>query len=144
MTTWILVADSSRARILAAEQRTSPLVELQALVRPEARLHVTELVSDSPGQAFDSGAQGRHGMAPKHDMQEQEAIRFARELSDHLAAAHNRGAFGKLYLIAPPAFLGLLREHIQAPLHALVAGEINKNLANHRLEEIRAHLPDFL
>ena len=76
MSTWVVAADSSRARILSAEKRAGQLVELEAMVHPEARLHGQELLSDAPGAAFDSGALGRHAIGGKIDVKQQEAIRF--------------------------------------------------------------------
>lgn len=145
MSTWVVAADSSRARILACDNRTGPLVEVEALVRPEARLHAQELASDGPGRTFDSaGVGGRHAMEPKVDPKQQEAIRFAKQVCDRLSAGQSQGSFSKLYIIAAPAFLGLLREGMAAPLRHLVAGEVSKNLASHGIDEIREHLPDFL
>jgi len=144
MKTWVVAADSSRARILESDSRTGPLREIEAMVRPEARLHVTDLVSDGPGQSFDSGGQGRHGMPPRHDAKQQEAIRFAKQVGERLSSSHNRGAFEKLYIVAAPSFLGLLRDTLHAPIQATIAGEVSKNLSNHSVDEIRGHLPDFL
>jgi len=144
MNTWVVAADSSRARILSAESRNGALVEVEALVRPESRLHGQDLLSDSPGRAFDSGGQGRHAMGTRNDVKQQEAIRFAKQVSERLTSAHSHGRFEKLYIVAAPAFLGLLRESLHAPVQQLIAGEVSKNLASHGIEEIRQHLPDFL
>ena len=65
-------------------------------------------------------------------------------LCDDLEAARNQGRFGKLYIIASPALLGLLRKQFSAPLRQLVAGELDKNLTTQTPEAIRKHLPDFL
>lgn len=144
MTTWVVAADSSRARILACETRKGVLEEVQALVRPESRLHGQELQTDGPGRTFDSGGQGRHAMEPKVDAKHQEAIRFAKDVCDTLSAAHGQGRFSKLYIVAAPAFLGLLRDGLHGPVHQAIAGEVAKNMASHGLDEIRGHLPDFL
>lgn len=144
MSTWVVAADSSRARILSAEKRAGQLVELEAMVHPEARLHGQELLSDAPGAAFDSGALGRHAIGGRVDVKQQEAIRFAKRLCDRIALAHSQGNFERLYIVASPNFLGLLREGMHPPVQNAIAGEIGKNLANHSLEEIRRHLPDYL
>ena len=144
MTTWVVAADSSRARILSCQNRQGHLEEVEALVRPESRLHGQALQSDGPGRAFDSGGQGRHAMEPKVDVKQQEAIRFAKQVCDTLTAAHGQGRFSKLYIVAAPAFLGLLRDGLHAPVHQAIAGSVAKNMASHGLDEIRSHLPDFL
>ena len=83
-------------------------------------------------------------MEPKVDPKQQEAIRFAKQVCDRLSAGHSQGSFNKLYIIAAPAFLGLLRDGMTTPLRHLVAGEVSKNLASHGIDQIREHLPDFL
>ena len=47
--TWILVADSSRARIFSAETPSSALIEINTLAHPQGRLHEQNLSSDLPG-----------------------------------------------------------------------------------------------
>ena len=48
-TTWILVAERSRARIFTLQNRVAPLQELESLVHPQSRLKESELVSDHAG-----------------------------------------------------------------------------------------------
>ena len=81
---WIVVADEAKSRILATDKTTEPLVELDGLTSPEATMSKQDLVSDKSGRSFDSGGQGRHAMGNKTDPKEQVAIRFAKELADHL------------------------------------------------------------
>ena len=45
--TWIVVADSSRARIFSKNGRT-PLREEAGFIHPESRLHEQDLTSDAP------------------------------------------------------------------------------------------------
>jgi protein required for attachment to host cells len=141
---WVVAADSSRARILSAEKRNSDLVEVEDLVHTESRLHEQDLKSDAPGRAFDSAGQGRHAMEPKNSAKQQEALRFAKQVCETLTSAHGRGQFDKLYIVAAPSFLGLLRECLNPVVQHKIAGEISKNLSAHTPEEIRGQLPDYL
>ena len=45
---WIIVAESSRAKIYSAFDPTMPLVEVDDLVHPQGRLHEGDLIADSP------------------------------------------------------------------------------------------------
>lgn len=144
MSIWILAADSGRARIFSTDTATGPLKEVQDLVHPEARVHPKDTASDEPGSTYDRVGQGRHPMGKAVDPKEQEAIRFAKEVCQRLDGARNAGEFDKLYVVAAPAFLGVLREAMSEPTRRLVAGEVSKNLAAHRPEEIRSHLPERL
>ncbi len=141
---WVVVANSSRARILMAEEPGMGLSEIDSLEHPEGKLHEQELTSDLPGRAFDSGGQGRHVMGTPVDPKKQEAIKFSKQVADHLETGRIAGSFVKLYVIAPPAFLGQLRDHLSTSLERIVQGTIDKNLVAQDEKAIRAQLPDYL
>lgn len=140
----VMVADAGRARFFTAESATATLVEDEDRLHPEGRLHVSEMASDEPGRSFDSHGEGQHAMGHKVDPKRQEAIRFAKELCDDLEARRNKGKVEGLYLVAPPQFLGELRDHLSASLKKLVKDEIHKDLTEHAAADIRAHLPEQL
>ena len=144
MSTWVVVADARHARIFSADKSHSPLVELEDLTHPEARLHERDFSSDRPGRAFDTTGMGRHAMGKEVPPKKHELGRFARELCDRLNNARATGAFEKLYIVAAPAFLGTLRNCMDSVTQKFIAGEIDKNLTTHPPEEIRRHLPQFL
>jgi len=56
--TWILVADSTRARIFTADTPSSPLEEIEDFSHTEGRLHDREITSDLPGKIKSAGAGG--------------------------------------------------------------------------------------
>ena len=142
MTTWILVADNSRARFFAAEKAASPLEEIRDLLYPEARLHEGDLATDKPGRDRNPGT-GAHEFGDDSHKQDG-ADRFALEVCSALESARNEGAFRKLYVVAAPHFLGLLRKHQSSSLRKMVAGEVDKNLTTQHSDAIRKHLPDLL
>jgi protein required for attachment to host cells len=142
--TWVLVADKTRARFFVAESPIGTIEEIETLAHPESRLHETDLTSDLPGRAFDSGGQGRHAMGSMVGPKQQEAHVFAKQIGDRLDAARAKGSFARLVIVAPPAFLGLIREHLNGQTSKLVTSEIAKNLARMPPAEIRGHLPERL
>ena len=142
MTTWVLVADNSRARFFAADKATSPLKEVRDLTYPEARLHEGDLVTDKGGRDRSMGS--AHGLSIEASHKQDGAERFALMVCGELESARNSGTFNKLYVVAAPAFLGMLRKHQSPALKQLVAGEVDKNLATHDPAVIRKHLPDYL
>jgi len=143
MSNWILVADTSRARIFQAEKAASPIEEIRTLAFPEARLHEGDLTTDRGGRGHDPGP-GSHGIDGDSGAKQDNAERFAGLVCETLESARLAGAFTRLYVIAAPAFLGLLRKQLSAPLRQLVASEIDKNLTAQSPEAIRKQLPDFL
>ena len=118
MSVYVIVADSARARILSGDAGSGPLLEKQDLVHPESRQRQQDLVSDADD--------------------------FARELVAEIEKIHRSGDLGRLYLVAAPRFLGLLRGHLSKPCRELVAGEIDKDLVRHGIDDIRAQLPRHL
>ncbi len=143
-TIWILVAESANAVIYSANKPTSSLSKVQSFSHPESRMHEQELTSDLPGRAFDSQGANRHTMGSSVEPKKEEAIRFAKEIVDALELGRSQCRFGKLYIAAPPEFLGLLRAHLSAPLAVVIAEEINKNLTALKPAELRKQLPEYL
>jgi len=141
---WVLASNSSRAYIYSAESAIGNLTLVMEFDHPAARLHEQELTTDLPGRAFDSGGEGRHAMLQPVEPKRQEAINFAIQITDYLESARIEGRFKKLYIIAAPTFLGLLRERFSDALAGMVIREINKNLVNLHARDIRAHLPKRL
>lgn len=144
MTIWVVAADASRARIFTTADPKGALAESEDLVHPETRLRDLEINADKPGRSFDSAGQGRHAMGTHHDPREQERVRFAQEICQRLAAARKDGSCAKLYLVAAPRVLGLVREYLDEPTRKIVAGEIHKDLTGHTVEELRSYLPERL
>lgn len=144
MSIWILVADSSKARILSAADRTAPLQEIKDLVFPEGRLHEQDLVTDGSGAGNGSSGNGTHSMGHEKDAHNHQVETFARELCSEMNKAAQDKEVHKIYLIAAPRFLGLLRAGLSKPCSQKIAGEVNKNLVTHSLDEIRKQLPRAL
>ena len=142
--TWILVADSSRARIFTAESPSSQLIEINSLAHPQSRLHEQDLSSDLPGHDSDKSGAGRHGFQDEIEPKEQEVIDFAKQISKHLDQARSSNKFKQLLIVAAPAFLGTLRNQLTDQTRKLVSIEMDKNLTQQKAEDIRGHLPEYL
>ncbi len=141
--TWVLVADSSRARIFVAASHTSPLTEFEGLTHGESKQHEQKMTSDLPGSQ--SGSDGRHhGVSSETDPKKFEAVQFAKSISNHLEDARNKHIYTQLVMVAAPAFLGHLRDQLTPEVAKLVTLEVDKNLTQHSVEDIREHLPKTL
>lgn len=134
--TWVVVAESSRARIFSLEKVNGPIDEILTLDHPDSRAHEQELTSDLPGRAND-----RHVLTSSVEPKQQETISFAKQIADHLDTHRKTGDYHKLIIFAAPAFLGLLRERMNDHTNKLVVYESNKNLAQLSVDKIRDHLP---
>lgn len=138
--TWIIVADASRARLFEAGSSSSDIFETETLTHPEGRLHEQDLTSDLPGRAYDSSGEGRHAMGSSVEPKKHEIEEFARQVASHLDKARTDNRLKDLILIAAPAMLGELRNALSAETKKLVGTEIDKDLTQHSLEDIQQHL----
>jgi protein required for attachment to host cells len=144
-TTWIMIADSTRARLLAREDKEPALQEIADFVCPEGRAKGREAPTDR--RASVSVAHGRlghagHTIEPRTGDREKAAAAFARELGAALERGRIEGCYGALVLMAPPRFLGALRDALNPHLHALVTGDVDKDLIGADTRTILSHLPE--
>lgn len=144
MSICVVVADSSRARILVAESGNSPLVDEKDYIHPESRLKEQDLVSDGSGSESDSSGFGKHSMGHEKAAHQKQAEDFSHELRDEIDKLRRTSDLRRIYLVASPKFLGLLRSSISKQCAELLSGEVNKDLVDHSIEDIRSHLPKRL
>jgi len=138
--TWVVVAESSRARIFALRGLQTPLEELEDLVNPAARAPEHDLISDRPGRTMDSTGRRRHAKEPQVSPKEQVVLNFAREVAEHIERGRTHGAFENLFIAAAPEFLGLLRKSLTEATRQKIKKEIHKNIVREDEKTIREYL----
>ena len=143
MTMMIVVADSARARIFTADSARSPLNEIETMAHPEGRMHEQNMVSDMPGKDAGKGGGGDHAFQEKIEPKEQEVIMFAKRVADYLDDARKANKLATLIIAAAPAFLGELRTHLSSETSEKIIFELDKNIAQHSVEDIRKHLSNI-
>ncbi|MCO7246047.1 MULTISPECIES: host attachment protein [unclassified Halomonas] len=142
MTTYIVVADAARARIFTREALT--LTEQESLVHAEGRLHEGDLVTDRPGadvhesSSTSARSSGEEGAASKHENE-----LFAKQVASHLYNARVDNSLEKLIVVAPPKFLGLLRDKLDGPTQKLVIHTLSKDLSKASLTDIQTAVRDL-
>lgn len=141
---WIVVADSSKARIFSREKKYSSLEELESLTHPESRLRRQDLVTDRPGQKQKASETGEYEAGENNDPKEDEAEAFAGEIGEQLNKARAQGRFERLVLLAEPEFLGLLRKRLDDATAGTVAGTVSINLTRESVEKITSEADSAL
>lgn len=126
-TTWILAADSSRARILQVMDREERLAEIEDLLNPEGRAHERDLLAD--GHPRFRGTSGPGSDRQETGVGEHETELFAKRIGDYLDKARNAHRYDRLHLIAPPKFLGQLRKELGKEVQKMVSEEMPKDLS---------------
>ena len=137
-TTWIIAADSSRARILQVTDREKRLDEIDDLMNPEARVHDRELISDAHPRFH--GASGPGSDREETSATEHATELFAKRVGAYLDKARNAHKYDRLHLVAPPKFLGQLRRELGKEVQKLVAEELPKDLSWLRAQDLQARL----
>jgi protein required for attachment to host cells len=127
--TWILIADAARARLCVQEGRTGPCRTVRSFAHPSAAGHDRDLGSDRPGRVQQRVVNGaRSAIEPHLTPKRIEAAKFAREVMAAVAEALREDTQGRLTLVAPPRFLGLLRQAVRAPLRDRIDATVAADL----------------
>jgi len=142
-TTWILVADASRAQLFAQDKIGERLSLVREYQHPESRLKAAEIASDRAGRQESKG-NGRGSMVEHADPKKYEAERFAIELAHALEHGRAAGSYQQLILVAPAHFIGLLHEHLSVHTHALVGTNIEKDYTQLPAVELLTSLRKFV
>jgi protein required for attachment to host cells len=145
----IVVADQSEADFYELERRDMPPLFVQRLEDADAHLHDRDLKSDRPGRVFDHaaaagsrrGAVAHHSTGGERNPRKVEAQRFARRIADALDEERRQGRYDRLVVMAPPTFLGLLRQEMPVAVHSMLTAEIGKDLVHEPAEMLTGYLP---
>lgn len=141
--TWIVVADSTSARIFTPAKQGDKIEQVQELIHAASRAQERELATDSPGRVFDSEGEGRHSMSKSVSPKEHEARKLCKRLADEIETARAQTRLDRIVLIAAPSLLGELRKMLSNQSSRLIVKGIDKNLAQMDESEIVKHLPDL-
>jgi len=135
---WALVADGQHARFLEREvpfgawrERAGEALEI---ANPRSREQGTE----RPGRVHESSGTARHAIEPRTDPHREAKRLFARRLAERLEAS--AGQYQRLTLVAPPHFLGDLREELGEAARRKLRGTLDKDLTHAPLAELSGQL----
>ncbi len=144
--TWVLIADSSRARLFSVAEHGKPWILLNQYAHPASRVSAGGLTTDQPGRMHGSGLDkgARSAMESKTSPKQVEFEHFAHELATVLHDGHGQQAYGRIVLVAPPHFLGLLRKTINDTVSKLVSASLDKDYLHLSDQEMHVHLDPLL
>lgn len=142
--TWILVADSARARLFSLPSDRGDPTEIGAFTNPEGRVRAHKLERDRHPRVHERFGDASHAIDPRSTPQQKSAARFAGELQSMLERACAEHACTSLALIAPPRFLGVLNAALGKNLRSHVVLEVAKDLTLADAKTIGAELPETL
>lgn len=142
--TWILVADSARARLFSLGEGAAGLTEIGDFINAAARTPGHQLKHAPPARVHDRFGYSRHAIDAPTSPREKIAAKFAGVLASALERGEAEGRCDKLVLVAPPRFLGALHAALGGRLREAVVLEVAKNLTRRDAAAIRAEIPERL
>ena len=147
MSYWILVANSSQAKIYESpslrqmDHRNMRLVN--QFEHPRSRQKNAELIEDRSGNYH--SANGGYGNYADHaDVKGQEAEQFAKELAQSLAASKKKGHFDQLVLVAPSHFDRHVCKHLNGVGDQSIMMHIDKDYTKDEVVKLAEHLSRYL
>lgn len=138
---WVVVADASRAHVLAADELLQEFEAVAELIHPESMLRAKDQVSDDRGRT--RGGPGSH-WAPQSafdahtNLKSHEVESFAREVAKVLRNGLLDKEYERLVLVAAPSLLGNLRAALDKEVEKAIVGEIPLNLTKLPIHELPA------
>ena len=132
--TLVMAADGKKA-LLFRNEGDSKYSVLQTLTQESIANPAThETGSDRPGRSFSSVSRRRSSVG-QTDWHRQAEERFARHVAGVLEDAV-KDSDADLVIVAPPQFLGSLRDQLGASVKRRLRAEINKDLVHRETDEI--------
>jgi protein required for attachment to host cells len=128
--TWLLIADGSRAKVFESPGSHETLNEIDDMALAIHLPKSGELLADRPGRTFDSVGAGRQ--AKEYPTNPHRLLKrdFASKVVEKLRRAMLDGRFDRIIFVAPPAFLGDLRQSLPKDLKNKEADEVTSDLTN--------------
>jgi protein required for attachment to host cells len=137
-TTWVLIADGGRARILQSTGAGRPLEPVAGMRFTHKLPPAHDLVSDRQTRSFESVGHARHPVSAGLDPHRKEKEKFAVELAAILEQQVK--VFNRLIVVASAKAMGELRDALSESVRKKVEKEVVKDLTKTPDSEIASHL----
>ena len=140
--TFVVAASRSLAHFYAMQRPSLDSLESVATIHhEEGRLKDSEIVTDQPGRVRDGHAS--YGLRTDVSPSETEADRFAKDVAEMIRRARLNGGYRDALVIAGPAFLGMIREHLHDADQDFIRDSIPKNVAQNE-DQVRQQVRDYM
>jgi protein required for attachment to host cells len=128
--TWIVAADSGRARIFEAEGTGKNFHEIYDFVNEAGRERYQDLRTDAKGRFYGKGERDQaHTAEPDVDAPRHETELFAKKVSEYLDKGRVEHRYDGLFLVAFPKFIGMVRDMLSKEAQQLIKREIAKDIS---------------
>ena len=141
---WIVIADGSRARIVAKRAGVEGYEVVATMDSPEAHEPSHLIGGERLGRSQESQYSARHAIEPRHDPHQERLAAFVNSVAAFLnerAAGHD---CDELILFAPARALGQLRRALDEAVVHKIRAQSPKDLTKLPLDELPAHVAALL
>lgn len=138
--TWVLLADSREARVVANEGVGKGFIPIKG---GTWNAPPPKPFEDVQGVSHSSVGPSQHRLAPRNTNARGDDG-FAREIADSLLKHLNKRAFERLIIVAEPKMLGHLRAAFEGPIAGVVMAEVAKDLIHVPINKLAGHLEDVI
>lgn len=139
MSSWVLVADNSQARIYCLDKVKKTLDMVDEIDHQEGRWHRNDFVTSSPGRSVGSSGSGNvHMMGTDNSPKAHESVNFVRMIANSVNHAYKLHQFSTLQICAPPKLLGEILPSISKSIPQ--GNHINKDLVHEKPEQLLGRL----
>jgi len=125
---WFIVADGSRARIIAHTAGEKIFETVSELESPDAHLATRDLGANKPTRAFGSADGTRHAIEPRSDFHDKAKLEFADMVADKIGDGAKNGMFQLFALVAPPKIIHEIKKRFSTDVSKRLAAELPKDL----------------
>lgn len=136
---WVVTANSNQCRIYDYHRKDGQLKLLHEINHPENKLKDSETLTDKQGR-YNTNHAAHGAFSQPNDPAEVHIDDFARQLAHVLDDGRNKQAYEALILIIPPHMEGLLNEHLNKNVKAMIKQVIQKNVMHCNERELLNYL----
>ena len=133
----LVIADGEHVRFVRPAANHA-LHSDSAMDSASAHMRSVDLGSDHPGASMHTGSSAHHMLAPRHDLHQQEKVKFAQAVAAQLNAA--TATFDELVVVAPAHTLAAIRKDLDTASDAKIVGTLQKDLVKTPDAELWPHV----
>jgi protein required for attachment to host cells len=138
---WILISDAARGRLFETSKAHGKWTELACYTNPDLRGTPQQRgTRRSAPRAYESVGRIRHVIEPHTSHKGKNTSAFASLIATDILEGRLRRRYKRLFLIAPPHFLGVLRDQLGDPETAGIAGTLASDVVALPTQELIQHI----
>lgn len=152
-TSWIVVANSSVARLYANDGPKKGLKKLKEMEHAASREKGSDLITDGHGRHWGAGgggrgrgavANGRGAYSPSIEPKQMEHERFAQQLARELEQGRTSNSYQRLIVVAAPGFMGMLNGSLSSHVKDMISDSIEKDYTKTTERDLAEHLENCI